>query len=142
MKFPRLRIGLVCTLAALAGCGQSLELGQVEGKVTAQGKPLANVLVTFIPELNGEAGRVRSLGMTDAEGRYRLQTEKQQPGAVVGKHRVTVEDMAIYSAARSEDGTVLEHPPTRFAASFSDPLKTELAREVAAGSQTVDLQLE
>ncbi len=126
----------------LAGCGQSIELGQVEGKVTAKGQPLANALVTFIPEVNGEAGRVRSMGMTDAEGCYRLQTEKQQPGAVVGKHRVTVEDMAIYSVPRSEDGTVLEHPPVRFAASFSNPLKTELVHAVAAGSQTVDLQLE
>lgn len=142
MKFPRSHFGLVCALSVLAGCGSSIELGQVEGKVTAKGQPLANVLVTFIPEVNGEAGRVRSMGMTDAEGRYRLKTEKLLPGAVVGKHRVTVEDMAIYSAARSEDGTVLEHPPTRFAASFSDPLQTELVREVAAGSQTFDLQLE
>jgi hypothetical protein len=135
------RSGLLLALAALAGCGGSIELGQVDGKVTAGGQPLANVLVTFIPDVNGETGRIRSMGMTDAEGYYRLQTEKQQPGAVVGKHRVTVEDMAIYAAPRSEDGTVLERPPKRFPSQCSDLLQTPLVREVVFGSQVIDLEL-
>jgi hypothetical protein len=135
---------LACSLilAGLAGCGSSIELGQVEGTVKSGGQPLANVLVTFIPESNGTAGSVRSMGMTDAEGRFRLQTEKLQPGAVVGPHRVILEDMAIYSAPRSADGTVLAHPPQRFLPAYADPLQTPLQVDVVAGSQSVPLDLD
>lgn len=143
-RLPRLSIGLVCSFVSvvLGGCGNSIELGQVEGSLKSGGQPLANVLVTFIPESSGATGSVRSMGMTDVEGRFRLQTEQQRPGAVVGHHRVILEDMAIHSAPRSPDGTVIAHPPQRFLPTYSDPLLTPLQVDVVAGSQSVPLDLD
>jgi hypothetical protein len=54
---------------------------------------------------------------------------------------VVVEDMAIYSAPRSPDGTVTKRPPVRFPPSLSDPLQTSLTRRVEPGAQTFDLEL-
>jgi len=81
------------------------------------------------------------VAQTDEQGRYRLQTEMQESGAVVAKHRVTVEDLAILSAPRSPDGTVLKRSPVRFSSSYSDPLRTPLVREVKSGKQAIDLDL-
>jgi hypothetical protein len=59
----------------------------------------------------------------------------------VGKHRVTIEDLAMLSAPRSPDGTVLKRPPVRFSPNYADPLRTPLVHEVKAGTQTIDLDL-
>jgi len=61
---------------------------------------------------------------------------------VLGRHKVIVEDLAIHSAPRSPNGTVLEHPPQRFPPRYSDPLQSPLARDVVPGSQTMDLKLD
>jgi len=137
---PRLLISL-WLLATLAGCGSSAKLGQVSGVVRASGKPLAGVVVTFVPDGNETTPALRSLAQTDAEGRYRLRTEDGRDGAIVGKHSVTVEDLAIQSAPRSEDGTVLKRPPVRFSPSYADPIRTPLKFEVKPDSQTIDLDL-
>lgn len=132
--------GLFCL--TVTGCTSSPPRGEVEGVVRSGGKPLANVLVTFLPDADqGGQGR-RSSGKTDAEGRYRLQGEDGKPGAVVGRHRVVIEDLAIYAAPRSSDGTLLAKPPIRFASEMTDPLRTPLRREVKEGPQTIDLDLE
>src|SRR5262245_53270759 len=127
--------------ALLAGCGQRAQLGTVEGTVRAGGKPLAGVVVRFHPEAKGASAAVRSVAQSDADGRYRLQTEDGQSGAVVGKHRVTVEDLAILSAPRSPDGTVLQRPPVRFSPSYSDPLRSPLTFEVQMEPQKIDIEL-
>jgi len=129
-------------VVATTGCGASLEYGQVTGTVTANKQPLANVLVTFVPEGDRSQKLPRSMGTTDAAGRFQLQAENLQAGVVVGKHKVIVEDLAIYDAPRSEDGTLLEHPPVRFPANFSDLLRSPLSREVQPGEQTIELKLE
>jgi hypothetical protein len=63
----------------------------VSGRVTLDGKPVANVSVVFQPrgKANSEAG-VGSIGTTDAHGQYTLttMTASPQPGAVVGLHTV------------------------------------------------------
>lgn len=128
-------------LFGAAGCGAHVELAQVDGTLTFQGVPLANVLVTFIPEASGEAARVRSLAVTDDEGRFRLQTDESQEGAVVGRHRVIVEDLAIYSAPRTADGTLLTRPPARFPPAYADPLTSPLTVDVQPGAQSIALDL-
>lgn len=126
---------------ALAGCGTRHEFGKVEGTVRAGGQALANVVVTFLPEKPGDSATPRSLAQTDAAGRYALRTESQQEGAVIGKHRVVVEDLAILAAPRAADGTVLKRPPVRFSSSYTDVLRTPLIVVVKSGSQTIDFDL-
>jgi len=129
-------LGVLC-----AGCGVRVERGEVEGELRGDGKPLANVLVTFVPDQGAGPKAVPSSGLTDAQGRFRLRAEDQREGAVVGPYRVVVEDMAVYSAPRSPDGTGLRMPPARFPARYRDPLRTPLHQQVRAGPQSVELDL-
>jgi hypothetical protein len=131
---------LVC-LVFVAGCGRRVEMGQVTGTVRAGGQPLANVLVTYIPATDGPTAPVRLMGTTDASGAYRLRTEQLEEGAAPGPYKVIIEDLAIYSAPRAADGTVLQLPPTRFDPQFADPLRSPLEIEVKSGVQTIDLEV-
>lgn len=76
----------------LPGCGDTdYELAPVSGKVTLDGKPLAEAKVSFQPE--SQSGQPNpgpgSYGTTDADGRYTLRTiEPDADGAVVGQHKV------------------------------------------------------
>jgi hypothetical protein len=125
----------------LAGCGPRMERGEVEGTVRHQGRPLASVLVTFLPDPEQGGKGVRASGHTDDRGRYHLRGEDQRQGAAAGWHRVVVEDLALYSAPRESDGTLSRKPPVRFPARFGDPLQTPLRKQVRAGTQTIDIDL-
>ncbi len=104
---PRLRA--CCSLSVMligcvlvSGCGgPGYEVAPVSGRITLNGKPIAEIHVSFQPsqEGNSEPGP-GSFGKTDAEGRYSLQTVAEPPrdGAVVGSHvvmlRVSVPESA------------------------------------------------
>ena len=100
---------LVVCLASLVsmGCGnRSYDVAPVSGRITLDGKPLANAQVIFQPIAgagkNAEPGP-GSYGKTDADGRYTLETvEPAEPGAVVGRHRVTI-STANFSANPADD---------------------------------------
>ena len=89
--------GLVCLcLTLLAGCGggSGFDIAPVSGKVTLDGQPLADAVVTFLPQATGtgrDAGPT-SWARTDAQGMYTLVTssEDPSPGAVVGSHQVMI----------------------------------------------------
>lgn len=142
---------LLC-LSMTIGCGESgPSLGKVTGKVTLDGKPVANAIVSFVPE----DGRRASSATTNADGIYNLAYISQE-GAVIGKHKVsvtstpeattqTMEDIpsddpryAEMMQSRQSDyntGKVKEKIP----ASYNS--KTELVYEVKSGSNTIDLPL-
>ena len=72
----------VCLL--ISGCSESgPEIASVKGKVTMDGKPLANAAVVFIPE-NGRPAGAR----TDAEGNYELNFTQGRKGTMPGKNQV------------------------------------------------------
>lgn len=76
----------------LVGCGSS-KTAPVSGRITLNGKPLANASVTFAPvggKDNQEPGP-SSAAITDGDGRYTLRLIGQDGrGAMVGKHKVMV----------------------------------------------------
>src|SRR5262245_3535220 len=72
-------------LAALAGCGGQ-GLAPVTGTLTYKGKPVTNAYVDFSPE----SGERPSWGQTDQEGRFQLEFDRKNKGAVLGKHKVSV----------------------------------------------------
>jgi hypothetical protein len=108
--------GLLLVLSLLAaGCGPSYKLAPVSGRVTLDGDPVPNVLVTFEPlavkAFNPNPGP-NSSGVTDADGRYTLRTiDADKPGAVVARHRVLI--TPLYSYAEDgfgpSDETLLPH---------------------------------
>ena len=69
-------------LVGLAGCGKS-NIVQVSGTLTYKGTPVPNALLTFEPD----HGR-QSWAQTDEQGRF---YDRDQDGAVIGKHKVFLE---------------------------------------------------
>jgi hypothetical protein len=93
-----LRAGLVLLVLALLlpGCGGAPPpTPPVSGRVTLDGKPLANAMVMFIP-VAGPADKdplPSSVGTTDENGHYSLvlsSITRKATGAVVGKHKVMI----------------------------------------------------
>ena len=80
----------------LSGCGETKPYGvsPVSGRITMDGKPLADARVTFFPLRAAEANTSQSppeaMGTTDAEGRYQLKTVFDDEGAAPGRNRVVI----------------------------------------------------
>jgi hypothetical protein len=128
------------TLAVLAagGCSrQNLTFGEVEGTVKRNGKALANVIVQFLPDPEKNTLGPQSAGVTDEHGHYRLQSDLQQGGAVVGWHRVLLQDA---QAQRLAQGQAPRSAP-RLPASYSNSNETPFKFEVKSGTQTIDLEV-
>lgn len=76
-----------CFVVAVAGCGKPSgpPTGKVFGKVTLDGKPLADAGIEFLPE-HGRPSAAR----TDQEGKYTLTYSLSQAGAALGTHTVRI----------------------------------------------------
>ncbi len=87
-----LYLGLALVLLA-SGCARPPQVTEVEGTVLLNNEPLPNALVQFVPDLPGQEGSLSSNAVTDDKGNFRLVCSRgQEPGAVVGKHRVVITD--------------------------------------------------
>ena len=134
---------LACLLAvSVAGCGRKVPLAQVEGTVRLDGRPLADALVCFLPDPERGAAGPRSVAVADMDGRYRLRCDDGRDGAVLGWHRVLLEDMLLYSVPRL-DGAGGARPAlaSRIPPRYTTAVKSPLSFEVKAGSQTIDLDI-
>jgi hypothetical protein len=124
------------------GCGNRVPLGQVEGTVRLDGRPLEDVAVTFLADAAEGTPGPHSTGKTDAAGHFQLRCEDGREGAAVGSHRVIVEDLAPYRLPRDDDApATTEALKPRVPAAYADPGKTPLRGEVKPGQQTIDLEL-
>lgn len=87
-------IGLLFLVALAAGCDPNdFHAVPVSGRVTLDDKPLPDAVVTFQPQAvsGAAASGPGSYGRTDADGRFSLRVATDDtPGAVVGKHIVTI----------------------------------------------------
>lgn len=129
-KYHPWALGLA--LLASAGCGGTYNLGQVDGTITLDGKPLAEAGVAFTP-LNAGAESPASSGLTDSDGKYSLSLViDQTPGALVGQHKVVV-------SKGFESSSDVATP--RELANASLPFH-DFTFEVESGSNTADFNLE
>jgi hypothetical protein len=118
--------GLV--LVVLAGCGsEPAKREPVQGRVFYRNEPLRGGTIVFTPDAErGNQGPLAT-GEIQGDGRYTLHTG-EEPGAVVGWHRVTI--------AAGPDCQAL---PRR----YSDPKLSDQSREVKAGQASAfDFHLE
>jgi hypothetical protein len=127
---------LLCTpllfaVAAFAGCGSG-KLGTVTGTVTADGKPLANAMVTFSPEPAGRA----SSGLTNESGEYRLSYTRDEAGAVIGPHTVRIST----AVSTDDEGDYGKTPRETLPAKYN--VGSELKRDVKAGKNVFDFELD
>jgi|SRR5215469_11396981 len=127
----RARLLLGFALVFGLGCGSG-KFAPVSGTVTMNGKPLAGALVIFSPvakEGRIDAG-IGSSGKTNDKGEYTLTSDTGRPGALVGKHRVSVSLMSSGSGEsddRRRPGQLVNQVPVRYNG------KTELTYDVPAG---------
>ncbi|QDU61137.1 hypothetical protein Pan216_19910 [Planctomycetes bacterium Pan216] len=87
----RLRPATLGCLLFLAGCASGTDLPKtipVTGIVTYKGEPVDEASVSFIPK----SGRPAT-GTTNNLGEFELTTFRQNDGALVGEHQVTIEKM-------------------------------------------------
>lgn len=81
-------LSICLVLLFVTGCGGGDDrpsVYPVKGKLTVGGSPLADALVTFIPESGPSA-----IGKTDSGGVFTLTTFEAGDGAVAGNHTVVV----------------------------------------------------
>ena len=139
--FSRAQFGLwsaalACANLVLLGCGTDplggVELGQVTGKVTLDGKPLAGAQVTFKP-----AQGKSSTCLTDTEGNYTLRYITGYDGAIVGSHKVEIRKVESVQTGEGEKAQTNERQvvPKMYNS------KTTLSAEVKPGSNQFDFDL-
>ena len=125
-------LAVVCILicAGFTGCGSGNSLAKVEGIVTLDDKPLADIRVNFQPENRSDEGAMGSFGLTDASGKFVLQTsDSKTQGAAVGRHRVILADKLAEDAEDSDAG-IRKGPKSRIPARYA---REELHFEVKPG---------
>jgi hypothetical protein len=116
-------LALIGLAVVLIGCGKSMDVAPVKGRVTLDGKPVKFANVTFQVE-----GRPPGTGRTDDDGHYELIYKRGVMGGPLGKNRVTI----------AED-TELTHGPQRIPARYNT--QTELEQEVKPGSNEFNFDL-
>jgi hypothetical protein len=131
-------------LASVLGCGSGQSsTAVVEGKVTANGKPLDKVLVEFWPEGEGR----RSLGETDSQGSYKLMTDDgKNTGAVIGTHKIVLKDSAAlgekFLGREGETEDLSKGRKSRIPPKYSSAETTPLSKRVEEGKvNQLDLEV-
>ena len=95
-----------CVLSLASGCSRGRQYPpthSVSGVVTIDGQPIADAIVSFLPD----DGQNPANGSTDASGRYELTSFTRGDGAMEGSFRVTIvkyekegEDKPVVSAEK------------------------------------------
>jgi hypothetical protein len=119
-------------LLGFTGCTDG-KIGRVTGKVTLDGNPLSNALVTFNPITpGGESGAI-----CNENGEYELIYTREIKGAEVGEHLVRI------TTARDRDPDA--DPPTKSSPEILPPkyhVKSELTATVKPGKNQIHFTLE
>jgi hypothetical protein len=127
-----------------AGCGKAgPEFVEVSGTVSLGGKPLEKIHVEFYPEITGP----RSSGITDANGRFTLQTaDGLHKGAVMGKHRVVMNDVSIIKETGFgrdfEDKDITGGQKPRILQAYGSPTASQLSADVQKAGQEFTFELD
>ena len=130
------RIGVWAFMAglplALSGCSDTHQ--PVTGKVTLDGSPLPDAIVSFMPE--SEEG-IPCFGTTDDEGKYAMQESRDANGAPVGQYVVRI---TTYREGKPEADPPIPRVREKVPAKYNRD--TELAAEVKPGENVFDFELE
>jgi len=125
----RLRLAFALAALAAASCGKSPPpVTAVEGEVVLDGAPLPFASVTFVPDLANFGAEMNSVGQTDEKGHFTLTCAyKNEPGAVVAKHRVLVAEAPTPAEYRRPDGDTQERYANYLAKLKNRPIPDEYA---------------
>jgi hypothetical protein len=136
-------IATAVLVLGLAGCGDGLRRVHVQGKITAQGKPLDHATVQFIPtdSTKGEGG----IGRSDSDGTFTLIGSRAgAQGVVPGHYKVRVNRLiARDGTPLPDDAKEVENPgaketvPGPYSSLESTTLKVTVPE--AGGAVTLDI---
>ena len=139
-------VGSVCMvsvlLLTLSAC-ESDGIGKtvpVKGKVTVNGKALANASVVYWPDEakgNKLSANLLPTGKTAEDGTYDLVT-KGKPGAPPGAYKVTVNAHTEVDSTKPE--TAKKLVPDKYTSKEKTPLEKNVADGAAAGTYDLDLK--
>jgi len=118
----------------MSGCGQSgPKTAQAMGVVTYKGQPVEGANVMFSPTTQGQG--VAAMAVTDAAGKFTLQTAQGKPGAVPGEYVVMITKMEMVPTGEKvpkpeggmEDVMTTKHLlPEKYRFPSSTPLKVKI----------------
>ena len=147
---------LVTVGIVLTGCPNSSRPATypVTGTVTAQGKPVAGAVITFVPTGEGDAASA----ITDSEGKYALTTWEAGDGARPGQYGVKVskqEQAAVDPSKMVQNLSIEEEqkiyvenkkpaPPAKrlMPSKYEDERTSGLIHTVEAKPTTFDIKIE
>ncbi len=138
----RLSVAVAGWVVILTGCDSGPKLVDVSGNIKVAGQPIDKIHIEFWPEGNGP----RSIGLSDAQGNFTLQSDDGlTKGALAGKHKVVLRDVGImkdqFLGRAGEDLDLNEGRKPRISAIYGDAAKTTLTAEVSAG-KAIELNVE
>lgn len=141
LTLSRLRAGcgLLPILAiAFAGCTDGPDLGRVSGRITLDGAPLADASVMFLPDAGGRP----AMAVTDREGRYELNFDGQNAGALVGRHEVKITTFRAENVEFDENDheVVTPEQPERLPRRYH--ARSELTADVGPGETVCNFELQ
>ena len=134
---PSLTICWSLAFCLLIGCGHRDEsLAEVRGDVTFCGQPaIAEVLFEPLTVSGQSSGRA-STATTAADGSFRMMLDDSQPGARIGRHRVTIR---VQTLSYPDDTQAASGPTSE---KMIGAIKvTQLAREVWSGTNEFHFRL-
>jgi len=118
----------------VSGCGQTgPKTVQVMGVVTYKGQPVEGANVMFSPTTQGQG--VAAMALTDAAGKFTLQTAQGKPGAVPGEYLVMITKTEMVPTGEKvpkpeggmEDVMTTKHLlPEKYRFPSSTPLKVKI----------------
>ena len=129
-RFITSMIAIMC-VSSLVGCGGDPNLGDVSGKITLNGEPLGDALVTFSPTNTQGVGRT-TYGKTGSDGMYHMVVSDNKDGAFIGENLVRVK-----TGDSKNDGSLIKEVVPAIYNS-----KSKVLVEVKKGSNTFDFELE
>lgn len=139
------RPGPACLLAVLAsfGCGGKdagrVAVYPVEGRVFVAGRPAGNARLAFHPLGGGGPAAVYPVGVTLADGTFRLTTYTAGDGAPAGEYVVT---MTWPHPLMPVDECECVDPAThdRLQSLYADPATSQLRATVRPGPNAITIQ--
>jgi hypothetical protein len=110
-------------LFAAAGCGTNGLTGlyKVKGKITLQGQPIDDVVVTFKP-IEVDPAKRPAGGRSTADGTFVISTLKPNDGAYPGKYKVLVGKFVANKAQTLSSDTV----PMKYRNAETTPIEYEV----------------
>lgn len=130
---------LVTTLGV--GCYQpppAVQVHPVEGKVFVHGRPVRNVSVVFHPVHSSGPTPRYPVGVTGADGTFRLTTLTANDGAPEGEYAVTVlwpDESIVFDCCENPDPATHD----RLRGQYLDPATTTLRATIHPGCNEVTL---